>query len=217
MIHTEFGAYSIEYLTNKYVLSLSNDLVDIVVAEFVSPENNDAIYLMNALVPIYSSILRLEAKCNLFVNVPLSNPFKDAVLVSQLEDSKETLAIRKILKDLPDDLPIVEYPPQCEYYDISNVSSEFKFRTPYGIFYLSDSALYLETKKICEFSYAPHTPNQEDSIATSVYLSIETINRTVQSLNRKKLLDVSNKFGISTKYVFGYDRLRRAVRLRGMS
>lgn len=232
--NTEFGQFIVTINYSQYDLYLSDPLSvepnQLHIAFIKDTINNTesrtlTLFMLSRFVNIYLDILRFEAKIQKFINIPTSNPFKDAYLRMMLEKTGQTLNLRNFEES--DDLHYTwkTYPPIAEAYTLNNLSinNDCGFLTPYGRYLKTYDGLYHlsrlreGTENIIADIIIPNrgqTISEEQFSVNRVILS--TIDTDVQDYMNEKFIEVGKRTAEALRYMFGYDKLRRSMRKRGI-
>lgn len=228
--HTEFGDFEIEETSGYRDLFIRKDTTSIhlgyIRSDWYDPDTNMVItYAINKVIDAYLIALRFESKVGMFGNIPLNNPFKDAVLRMQIEQMGQTLEVRKFIEEYDSTHSWIVYPREAEFYDVNQLrqTHDFVFSTPYGRYSVIQTGTYTHRmERLREGSTSvmadigtPYAEIQLDLVNGSFLHAAETIYTDTQDTINKKTIEVGKRTAEAIKYLFGYDKLRRALRNRG--
>ena len=224
---TEFGTFYVRQIGEYHTVSLGDIDIGWIRTPLVDDETLDNIrQVFSRFIETYLLILRTEAKISMFIDLPLANEFKDAVLRSQLEGQGQTLEVRKFIEDYDGQNNWITYPKEAEFYILDELVgiSSFAFITPYGRYHLDRiSASEYQLIRFREGSEShiveigiPYNLLEKDLLQTAWLQAIEALHTdTIDAISRK-LREVGKRTSESIKYIFGYDKLRLSLRNRGI-
>ena len=232
-IETEFGLLSVETIDSKNFISISkNDRSDqkligwIDVGSMNSNSYTALLHCISKLNNIFLEIMRYEAKLHLFLSIPLSNPFRDAVLRMQIENTGQTLAVRKYIEEYNQSHVWTTYPKHGEQFEIdeSRNSDPIALMTPYGEFYLNQIDAYSfevikvtdNTEKVLGLIRVPYEELPSDILISAFTQMLDVIHTDAMDIIWKKTHETSKRTAEAIKYMFNYDKLRRALRKKGI-
>lgn len=230
---TEYGVLETTVSSNTYSIFLKSydNAKSVKVGQIIAPSNDhNSASTMHVCLSKYGDvllkILRFESKHDMFLSIPTSNPFSDAMLRVQIESTGQTLAVREFIDN--DDIETftwTTYPKECEQFNIdAYLSNSLVVLTPYGLYRVqqidTQSANVLKivnnTEKVLGLVQIPYA---EDSIliTNAIHMqALEVILTDTNDIVWKKTLESTKRTDESIKYMFNYDKLRRAMRSKGV-
>ena len=230
-LDTEFGTvYSVQNgnYVDVFVKHESNEIhLGWIKDEWGTADSTATVtYCVNRYIEIFLTILRHETKSGFFNDIPLDNPFRDAVLRLQIENSGQTLDIRNFIQDYNQEYNWITYAKNAEYYDLSEFrnSAQFIFCTPYGRYNLIQidphSFNLIRTKEgtdsILALIRVPYNENQLNIFLAACQQAVEIIMGDTQDTLLRKLKEISKRTAEAIKYMFNYDKLRQSIRKKSI-
>lgn len=232
-IETEFGLLSVETIDSKNFISISKKdrsdqrLIGWIDAGSITANSYAALlHCISKLSNIFLEIMRYEAKLHLFLSIPLTNPFRDALLRMQIENTGQTLAVRKYIEEYNQSYTWTTYPKHGEQFEIedSRNSDPIALMTPYGEFYLNQIDDYSfevikvtdNTEKILGLIRVPYEELPSDIMIAAFVQMLDIIYADTMDIIWKKTHETSKRTAEAIKYMFNYDKLRRALRKKGI-
>lgn len=236
-VRTEFGDFSMEHIGEFSYFYLSHEdkklLLGWVRSNIDEDREEDAPLtkqkIFDRFVILYVMILRVEIKLELFGKLPLNNPFKDAVLRMQIEKTGQTFEVRKFVEDYNKMYAWRSYPESAELYEIESYLDNYDFvlRCPYGRYVFQESG---DNKNFSIERFR----NDETSVLSDIYIpydsvgiytkklaamlqGLDTISNDIHDIVNQKKLEMIKRIAEVVKYIFGYDKLRNALRNRAVS
>lgn len=230
---TEFGTFQVKLEGQYCNLYLIDDITEIKIGyiknySLAVPDGYLVIKeLMFRFMEIYLEILRTEAKYQRFINIPTENKFKDAFLRMRIEDNGQTYEVRKFIEEYNKLHTWITYPEYSQFFDLDAMllESDFCFITPYSRYHIERTeerrAVLHKIKSdadsiLCEL-YVPYDDPYDDISGTLYRHSMRIIATDTFDIMNSKFIEISKKVAESIKYMFGVDKLRMALRKRGLS
>lgn len=229
---SEFGIFELREeapFFNLYLYSTEKEIQVGFIRTLLGSYDNDILIteLMSKFVETYLKVLRAEAKFQKFIDIPLSNEFKDAFLRMRIEDSGQTLEVRKFIDDYDSNHNWITYAEYAENFNLLELmdTHDFGFITPYSRYHyvrLGDKLGQLHKIKASADSLladvnVPYTETPDNILGAMYRHSMKIIDIDTEDMINRKFVEISKRTAEAIKYMFGMDKLRRAVRNRGLS
>ena len=231
-VKTEFGDFEIIYNGDYADLFLSNSANSFHIGWLRYVDTSDSITTkekaLDRFIQLYIQILRFETKLAIFGQIPTGNKFKDAVLRMQIEEAGQTFDIRKYIGDSKKTFAWFDYPLRADVFDIETLrdSELFVLRCPYGLYLMrsDDHKSYHilkrteDNEKILSDLYIPYNDETNESLELAAVLQgIDTISNDINDIIRQKRNEMLKRLAETIKYMYGYDKLRVALRNRALA
>lgn len=227
---SEFGSFQLLKEGDTHYLLLDDIRIGYFVSVDEDPESEKIRYeVALKVIQSYLSIMRFESKLGMFVSIPLNNAFKDAYLRMQIEDLGQTLEVRKFIEEYDANHDWIVYPRTAEFYNLeANISTcNVCFITPYGRyeFYRITDEQYQVTRtregstSVLADITVPYSSRGYmvfDLNHTAMLHMAHIIESDTNDTQHRKSIEVGKRTSEAIKYMFNYDKLRRALRNRGI-
>jgi len=231
--NTEFGLFKVTTsgLVNTITLESYDGLtvIDLGWIHMAMVDANTAAAMQVCLskyANVLLAVLRYEAKVGLFQGIPLSNAFRDALLRMQIENTGQTFAVRKYVEEYDSTYQWVTYPKECETFHIGPqyTLDKILLLTPYGAYKINQIDVYSyqvikvkdNTEKILGLIRVPYNQiDMELDIAAYIQMLDIMMADTMDTI-WIKTHETTKRTAESIKYMFNYDKLRRALRKKGV-
>lgn len=229
-ITSEFGSFRLEEELDVYYLYLDTIKIGYFKSTATDPESEKIRYdVAVRVVNAYLSIMRFESKLGMFVSIPLNNAFKDAYLRMQIESLGQTLEVRKFIEDYDSAHEWIVYPKTAEFYQLEEHfdTCDVAFITPYGryeIYKISTEQYQIlrtregSTSILADINipYSIRGYLEFDLTHTALVQMANTILSDSSDTMNRKSIEIGKRTSEAIKYMFNYDKLRRALRNRGI-
>lgn len=228
---SEFGTFISRVDGEYHILSIQSVQKNIDIGWIRSIENDkqtlDNVRLVfSRFIEAYLLILRTESKLAMFLNLPLNNEFKDAVLRNEIESQGQTLEVRKFIEEYDSVNRWITYPERAEFYILDDLigQTNFAFITPYGRYHLAQNSISeYQIFRFREGALAdiveikiPYNLLEKDLEQTAWLQAIDSLYIEAYDVCNRKIKELGKRSSETIKYIFGYDKLRLSLRNRGI-
>lgn len=239
VVHTEFGRFETiedEVQTELYLKHEDKEFLigwvkfQSTGGEIDASHNDDAITtnkIIDQFIQSYIEILRAEVKLAMFGQLPIGNKFKDAVLRMQIELTGQTYEIRPFVKEYNKMFAWHDYPETADLWSIEEYrdTHDIVFRCSYGVYLFenfdqknSTLVKITEKEKVVADIYIPYnTENEGVMILAAKLQAIDAMVVDILDQIQAKKNEMIKHVSESIKYMFGFDKLRSAMRNRALS
>lgn len=181
--------------------------------------------IFDRFIQLFIMIMRAEVKLAMFKQLPLNNSFKDAVLRMQIENTGQTFEVRKFVDDYDKVYSWRDFEAIADLYEIESfrLTNDFVFRCPYGRYSLTSTSPkdfnIVRFREDVDYHlsdiYIPYFKETDDTKKMAAMLQgIDNVSNDINDLLHLKKYEMIKRIAEVIKYIFGYDKLRRAMRNR---
>ena len=231
-LNSEFGKLLVT--TTGFVNSISfisyDTLTNIDLGWIIMPmvDHNSAeamLVCLSKYADVITSVMRYESKLGLYIGIPVSNPFRDAVLRMQIENTGQTLAVRDYVEGYDTTYQWTTYPKEGETFQLGVYSTnQIVLSTPYGVYTLNQIDTYSyevikrsdNTEKTLGLIRVPYNEILMERNLAAYIQMLDIMMADTMDTVWKKTYETTKRTAESVKYMFNYDKLRRALRKKGI-
>jgi hypothetical protein len=231
--NTEFGRFKVTTVgvINVITFEAYDDptVIDLgwIHMPMLDSNSESAMYVcLSKYANVLMTLMRYEAKCGLFLSIPLTNPFRDALLRMQIENTGQTLAVRNYIEAYNSTHTWTTYPKECETFvlDDAYVLDKIVLLTPYGAYKINQIDTYSyeviqvkdNTEKVLGLIRVPYNEIDMELDLAAYIQMIDIMMADTMDTIWKKTHETTKRTAEAIKYMFNYDKLRRALRKKGI-